>query len=111
MNDTQLAAIIVALTGIVRARFARVEGLIVPPIAVLFGAGLSVAAAPEHWQEAVLHGMSVALAAVGGMTAIGYAGSNFGQAGASKAVPEAPAPRETPPGSTSGVVALPSREA
>jgi len=80
MNDTQLTAIIVGLTGIIRTRLPKVDGIVVPAIAMAVGATLSALAAPDRWREALVHGVAVALAAVGGMTAIAYAGSKVGAA-------------------------------
>ena len=92
MNDIQLTAIIVGITGIVRTRLPKVDGIVVPGIAMAIGAALSALANPAAWREALVHGVGVALAAVGGMTAIGYAGTKFGgvrggDTGASPPVP------------------------
>jgi hypothetical protein len=80
MNDLQLTAIVVGITGIIRARLPKVDGLVVPSVAMLIGASLSALAEPATWREALVHGIGVALAAVGGMTAIGYAGTKVGAA-------------------------------
>jgi hypothetical protein len=92
MNDMQLTAIIVGITGIIRTRLPKVDGIVVPGIAMGVGATLSALADPTRWREALVHGIGVALAAVGGMTAIGYAGSKFGAAvgGDANATPSTP---------------------
>lgn len=92
MNDIQLTAIVVGITGIVRTRLPKIDGSVVPGIAMAVGATLSALANPTAWREALVHGIGVALAAVGGMTAIGYAGTKFGTAlGADSSAPP-PAP-------------------
>ncbi len=80
MNDTQLTAIIVGITGIIRTRLPKIDGIVVPAVAMGVGATLAALADPAHWREALVHGVGVALAAVGGMTAIGYAGTKVGEA-------------------------------
>ena len=80
MNDLQLTAIVVGITGIVRTRLPKIDGIVVPGIAMAVGATLSALANPTAWREALVHGIGVALAAVGGMTAIGYAGTKVGAA-------------------------------
>ncbi len=80
MNDTQLTAIIIGLTGILRTRLPKIDGVIVPAVAVAIGGALSALANPAAWRQALFHGVGIALAAVGGMTAIGYAGTKVGQA-------------------------------
>lgn len=87
MNDVQLTAIIIGLTGILRARFPKLDGIVVPIVSLVLGAGLSAAGAPEAWREALVHGIGVALGAVGGMTAVGYAGSKIGEGLANGAKP------------------------
>ena len=37
MNDPQLTAIIVGVTGLIRARLPRVDGLLVPAVAAVLG--------------------------------------------------------------------------
>jgi hypothetical protein len=99
MNDTQLTAIIIGLTGILRTRLPKIDGVVVPAVAVAIGGALSALANPAAWREALFHGAGIALAAVGGMTAIGYAGTKVGQAiggaGASDG-PDAAAPGVLP---------------
>jgi hypothetical protein len=114
MNDTQLTAIIIGLTGILRTRLPKLDGVVVPAVAVALGASLSALANPASWREALFHGVGVALAAVGGMTAIAYAGTKVGQAigGASGGdsseasapapSPDAPAAPSTPAAPTAG---------
>lgn len=80
MNDIQLTAIVVGITGIIRTRLPKVDGIVVPGVAMAVGATLSALANPAQWREALVHGVAVALAAVGGMTAIGYAGTKIGNA-------------------------------
>jgi hypothetical protein len=118
MNDTQLTAIIIGLTGILRTRLPKIDGVIVPAVAVAIGGALSALANPAAWREALFHGVGIALAAVGGMTAIGYAGTKVGQAiggaGASDGsdaaapgvLPNTPAPVTTP--SAPAVAAAPA---
>jgi hypothetical protein len=108
MNDTQLTAIIIGLTGILRTRLPKIDGIIVPAVAVVIGGALSALANPAIWREALFHGVGIALAAVGGMTAIGYAGTKVGEAiGSANApdttdatapgvLPNAPSPAATP---------------
>jgi hypothetical protein len=79
MNDTQLTASVIALTAILRSRSPRISGLWVPLVALAFGALLSVLASPGSAREALAHGLVVALSAVGGMSALGYAGSKVGE--------------------------------
>lgn len=90
MNDTQLTAIIIGLTGILRTRLPKIDGVIVPAVAVGLGGALSALANPANWREALFHGVGIALAAVGGMTAIGYAGTKVGEAIGSANAPDAP---------------------
>jgi hypothetical protein len=90
MNDTQLTAIIIGLTGILRTRLPKIDGVIVPAVAVAIGGALSALANPAAWREALFHGVGIALAAVGGMTAIGYAGTKVGEAIGSANAPDAP---------------------
>jgi hypothetical protein len=90
MNDTQLTAIIIGLTGILRTRLPKIDGVIVPAVAVAIGGALSALANPAAWREALFHGAGIALAAVGGMTAIGYAGTKVGEAIGSANAPDAP---------------------
>lgn len=97
MNDTQLSAIIIGLTGIVRTRFPKLDGAVVPAVAVGLGAALSALADPAGWREALFHGIGVALAAVGGMTAIGYAGTKLGSALAITPPPGASSTPAPPP--------------
>lgn len=78
MNDAQLTAIIIGITGVLRTRFPKIDGLVVPGVAVVVGAVLAAFNAPDAWRSALVHGVGVALGAVGGMTAIGYAGSKIG---------------------------------
>ncbi len=80
MNDLQLTAIVVGITGIIRTRLPKVDGLVVPGVAMTVGAALAALADPAARREALVHGIGVALAAVGGMTAIGYAGTKVGAA-------------------------------
>jgi hypothetical protein len=90
MNDTQLTAIIIGLTGILRTRLPKIDGVVVPAVAVALGGALSALANPAAWREALFHGVGIALAAVGGMTAIGYAGTKVGQAIGNASAPDAP---------------------
>lgn len=80
MNDLQLTAIVVGITGIIRTRLPKIDGIVVPGVAMTVGAALAALADPAQWREALVHGIGVALAAVGGMTAIGYAGTKVGAA-------------------------------
>lgn len=96
MNDTLLTAIIIGLTGILRTRLPKIDGVIVPAVAVAIGATLSALANPASWREALFHGVGVALAAVGGMTALGYAGTKLGQAIGSDPTSAASAPAPAP---------------
>jgi hypothetical protein len=80
MNDTQLTASVIALTALLRSRSPRIQGLWVPLVALAFGALLSVLASPGSFREALVHGLVVALSAVGGMSAISYAGTKVGAA-------------------------------
>jgi hypothetical protein len=111
MNDTQLTAIIIGLTGILRTRLPKIDGVIVPAVAVAIGGALSALATPAAWREALFHGVGIALAAVGGMTAIGYAGTKIGQAigdaGASDG-PDAAAPGVLPNAPTPAAAAATS---
>jgi hypothetical protein len=104
MNDTQLTAIIVGITGIIRTRLPNIDGIVVPAVAMGIGAALAALGDPEHWREALVHGVGVALAAVGGMTAIGYAGTKVGEAIGAANTDTADAttpPAATPPAPTS----------
>jgi hypothetical protein len=83
MNEAQLTAIIVGITGIIRTRFPRVDGLVVPLVAMAIGAALAVLAEPVHWREALVRGIGIALTAIGAMTALGYAGTKIGAGAAS----------------------------
>ncbi|MFI5298773.1 MAG: hypothetical protein ACHREM_11810 [Polyangiales bacterium] len=78
MNDAQLTAIIIGITGVLRTRFPKIHGLVVPGVAIVVGAVLAPLNEPDAWRAAIAHGVGVALAAVGGMTAIGYAGTKVG---------------------------------
>ena len=101
MNDPQLTAIIVGVTGLIRARSPRVDGLLVPAVAALLGGGLAALCQPESWRDGLVHGVSLALAAVGGMTALSYAGTKVGAglAGARRIPPRLPdAAPALPPG-------------
>jgi len=80
MNDIQLTAIVVALTGIFRSRLPKVDKLVIPLIAIALGAVFAALNDFAHWREALIHGAGVGLSAVGGMTALGYAGEKFGAA-------------------------------
>lgn len=104
MNDTQLTAIVIGITGLIRTRLPRVDGLVVPFVAMTLGGSLAAIGSPDGWREALVHGVGVALAAIGGMTAVGYAGNKIGEglAGGTKptdapaASPAASAPVEPP---------------
>ncbi|MCC6647890.1 MAG: hypothetical protein IT374_20270 [Polyangiaceae bacterium] len=96
MNDTQLTAIIIGITGLIRTRLPRVDGLVVPIVAMVLGGSLGAFGSPDGWREALVHGVGVALAAIGGMTALGYAGSKIG-AGLASGADSAGAPAASPP--------------
>lgn len=97
MNDAQLTASVIALTALLR-RARGLDGVLVPLVAVAFGAALAVLASPEVWREALVRGLVVGLSAVGGMSALGYAGSKVGQGISSALLPEPslPASPSTP---------------
>ncbi len=98
MNDTQLTAIIIGITGLIRTRLPRVDGLVVPFVAMALGGSLAAFGSPDGWREALVHGVGVALAAIGGMTAVGYAGNKIGAglAGGTKPADAAPPASPTP---------------
>ena len=113
MNDAQLTAMIIGLTGALRTRFPKIDGLIVPAVATTVGALVSALASPEAWRAALVHGVGVAIAAVGGMTAIRYAGAKCGEGlnGEDAVAPAAAGPSVAPvvaPGPLAPAVALPA---
>ena len=95
MNDTQLTASVIALTTILR-RARGFDGPIVPLLAVVVGAVLCVLASPGAWHEGLVHGITVGLTAVGGMSALGYVGTKVGE-GLANAPPLPPSDNEPSP--------------
>lgn len=96
MNDTQLTAIIIGITGLIRTRLPRVDGLVVPFVAMILGGSLAAFGSPDGWRDALVHGVGVALAAIGGMTAVSYAGNKIGAGLASGAKPADPSAASPP---------------
>jgi hypothetical protein len=87
MNDLELAAIVIALVGVVRARNATgepylpaLDGNAVPLVAAIFGAVVSLLSVPAPPLLAIGHGVALGLVAVGAMTALKYVGDKLGTA-------------------------------
>ncbi|MCU0687379.1 MAG: hypothetical protein MUF34_34890 [Polyangiaceae bacterium] len=87
MNDLELAAIVIALVGVVRARNAAgepylpaLDGNAVPLVAAIFGAVVSLLSVAAPPLLAMAHGVAIGLVAVGTMTALKYVGDKVGTA-------------------------------
>ena len=88
MNDVQLAAIVIALVGVLRTRSATageasppgLDGNAVPLVAAVVGGVLSLLYHPEPPWFAIAHGVAVGLTGVGAMTALKYVGDKVGTA-------------------------------
>ncbi|MCU0686683.1 MAG: hypothetical protein MUF34_31285 [Polyangiaceae bacterium] len=88
MNDLEIAAIVVALVGALRARRfpgtdafePRLDGNAVPLVAALLGGVLSLLYRPAPPWLAIAHGVSLGLVAAGTMTALKYVGDKLGTA-------------------------------
>ena len=88
MNDLELAALVIALVGVLRARRVpggeafepRLDGNAVPLVAALLGGVLSLLYYPAPPLLAVAHGVAIGLVGVGAMTALKYVGDKVGTA-------------------------------
>jgi hypothetical protein len=85
MNDLELAAIVIALVGAVRARNSAGEpylpglnGNAVPLLAAILGAVVSLLSVPAPPLLAIARGVAIGLVAVGAMTALKYVGDKLG---------------------------------
>lgn len=88
MNDLELAAIVIALVGVFRARRVpgadafepALDGNAVPLVAALVGGVLSLLYYPAPPLLAIAHGVALGLVGVGVMTALKYVGDKVGTA-------------------------------
>ena len=88
MNDLELAAIVIALVGVVRSRRVpgsgafepALDGTAVPLVAAVAGGVVGLLYHPAPPWPAAAHGVAVGLVGVGAMTTLKYAGDKVGTA-------------------------------
>ena len=88
MNDLELAALVIALVGVVRSRRVpgadafepALDGNAVPLVAAVAGAVVGLLYHPASPWLAAAHGVAVGLVGVGAMTALKYVGDKVGTA-------------------------------
>lgn len=80
MDDARFIAAIVGLIGILRAKYPKVDGLLVPATAVALAVLMAYLKQLSGQGNAYASAAISAMAAVGGMTAVGYGADRVGTA-------------------------------